>query len=292
MRRRVTRRQLLAATAMVGLSGCLGSSTDPERDTETATGPAASNYDLSVAHDAESWDGYAPDWTAPTTAPPELEAETLVTNLDIGWDLSFTANGDVFVTERTGRLLRYEDGEVVGVASPTDAIDAGSIEPGVDENTWWVEGGEGGTMGVAAHPNYPDVPLVYLYYTATVEDGIVNRLASVDIEAEEPASTTTTILETPADTIHNGGRIAFGPANYLWCVWVTAGCQSQQRTRARWWGPYSVSGPTVSPHPITPNAAGTPIRESTRLAIATPRGLAGSPTPARSQSSTDPVLMR
>jgi len=189
--------------------------TEPPAATRTAT----PSYDLTVDHDETDWAHYATDWATPTTAPGELTVETLVTNLEIPWDLTVAANGDMFVTERTGRLLRYEEGTVADVASPADAIDAGSVEPGSDESSWWVDGGEGGTMGVAAHPNYPDVPLVYLYYTANGDDGeLVNRLAYVDVDADDPA-TTTTILEAPASTVHNGGRIAFGPANYLWvCV--------------------------------------------------------------------------
>jgi glucose/arabinose dehydrogenase len=188
--------------------------------TTVASDPSALDYDLSVDHDPEAWPHYAPDWTAPSSAPPTLEFETLVTNLEIPWDLSFAANGDLFVTERTGRLLRYESGEVVDVASPADAIDAGSVEPGADEGSWWVEGGEGGTMGVSAHPNYPDVPVVYLYYTANAgEDAVVNRLSAFDVSADDPGASEVSLLEAPANTIHNGGRIAFGPANYLWvCV--------------------------------------------------------------------------
>jgi glucose/arabinose dehydrogenase len=184
--------------------------------TTVASDPSALDYDLSLDHDPETWDLYDPDWTA----PPTLEFETLVTNLEIPWDLSFTRNDDLFVTERTGRLLRYESGEVVDVASPSDAIDAGSIEPGADEGSWWVEGGEGGTMGVTAHPNYPDVPVVYLYYTANAgDDDVLNRLSAFDVSADDPAATEVRLLEAPAETVHNGGRIAFGPANYLWvCV--------------------------------------------------------------------------
>ncbi|QIO23423.1 PQQ-dependent sugar dehydrogenase [Haloarcula sp. JP-L23] len=223
MKRHVTRRQLLATAAATGLGGCVtgGGETGANTEAGTNTGTAsAPSYDVSVDHDLYGWDGYVPDWEAPTTVPTDLEVETLVTNLEIPWDLSFTPDGDLFITERTGRLLRYEDSEVVGVASPADAIDAGSVDPGTDESSWWVEGGEGGTMGVASHPNYPDVPVVYLYYTAERDDGEkVNRLAYVDVEADDPAATTETILEAPADTVHNGGRIAFGPANYLWvCV--------------------------------------------------------------------------
>ncbi|MFW5918396.1 MAG: PQQ-dependent sugar dehydrogenase, partial [Haloferacaceae archaeon] len=135
-------------------------------------------------------------------------------------DLAFAADGELFLTERTGRLLRYESGEVAEATRPRDAIDAEALPPGSDEDSWLVEGGEGGTMGVAVHPNYPDIRMVYVYYTAEADDGRVNRLAMLDMSEDEPGANATTLLEAPADTYHNGGRIGFGPANYLW---VTTG---------------------------------------------------------------------
>ena len=305
MTRRFTRRGLVAASAMTALAGCARDVANDGGDTtETTTAattarttvasdPSALDYDLSVDHDPETWPQYAPDWTAPSTAPPALEFETLVTNLEIPWDLSFAANGDLFVTERTGRLLRYESGEVVDVASHADAIDAGSVEPGADEGSWWVEGGEGGTMGVSAHPNYPDVPVVYLYYTANAgEDAVVNRLSAFDVSADDPAATEVSLLEAPAETVHNGGRIAFGPANYLW---VCAGDAAQKPLAA---DPSSLAGsvlrvtPEGEPAPATRTGAGARTRASTRWGTGTPRASTGCRTPARSPSSTAPARTR
>lgn len=247
MARRFTRRAALAATAL-GLAGCAGA---PAAEDEATEAPA---HDVDVAHDPYEWSGYAPDWTAPTTAPPELSVETLVTNLGIAWDLSFAPDGDLFVTERTGRVLRYRDGQVAAVTSPADAIDAGSIEPGSEESSWWVDGGEGGTMGVAVHPNYPDVPLVYVYYTASVDGEKRNRLAHVDVSADDPASTTETVLEVPADAVHNGGRISFGPANYLW---VCAGDTDEKQLAT---DPSSLAGAVLRVTPTGEPAPGNPDR--------------------------------
>lgn len=266
MTRRFTRRGLLAAGAMSALAGCArdvanGNDGNTEETTVSTTAttaasdPSALDYDLAVDHDAETWGHYDPEWTAPATAPPALEFETLVENLEIPWDLSFAPNGELFVTERTGRLLRYESGDVVDVASPSAAIDAGSVEPGADEGSWWVEGGEGGTMGVSAHPNYPDVPVVYLYYTANVgEDDVVNRLSAFDVSADDPAVTEVSLLEAPANTIHNGGRIAFGPADYLW---VCVGDANQKPKAA---DPSSLAGSVVRLTPEGEPAPGNPDR--------------------------------
>jgi len=270
MSRRFTRRGLLAAGATSALAGCARDVTngndDPTEETTVATtattarttvasDPSALDEDLSVDHDPETWTHYDTEWTAPATAPPELAFETLVENLEIPWDLSFAANGDLFVTERTGRLLRYESGEVVDVTSPANAIDAGAVEPGADEGSWWVKGGEGGTMGVAAHPNYPDVPVVYLYYTANASgDAVVNRLSAFDVSVDDPASTEVSLLEARAHRIHNGGRIAFGPANYLW---VCVGDTGEGPLAA---DPSSLAGSVLRVTPTGEPAPGNPDR--------------------------------
>ena len=132
--------------------------------------------------------------------------------------------GDLFLTERTGRILRLDAGDVRPVARPRDAIDAAAIDPGDDERPWWVEGGEGGTLGVAVHPDYPDPSSLYVYYTAETDDGTVNRVARYDPGADEPERTREVVIDgIPADRIHNGGRIAFGPEGALWVLTGDAG---------------------------------------------------------------------
>lgn len=288
MNERLTRREALAALgagSAAGLAGCSafgGGYTGPtDTDDETASpSPTVSgDYDLTVEHDAESWDGYDPGWSAPATNPEgSYSVEVLVENLEIPWDLSFAGNGDLFITERTGRVLRYREGEVVGTAKPADAIDAGSIAPGSEESTWWVKGGEGGTMGVAAHPNYPEPPVVYLYYTVAVEDGEEtvrrNRLAYFDTSADDPGASAETLLETPANNYHNGGRLSFGPANYLW---VTTGDAGEEPLAA---DPSSLAGkilrvtPTGSPAPDNP---GFEAPEVFTLGHRNPQGIAWLP---------------
>ena len=227
--RRLTRREALGLAA-IGFAGCSSASvrsTDTESPTPTATTPT---YDTSLTHDATTWDGYDPEWTAPTTNPEgSYEVEVLVENLEIPWDISFAANGEAFLTERTGRVLRLAEGEVVDATEPRGAIDADSVPPGSDESSWFVQGGEGGTMGVAVHPEYPDPPLVYVYYTVTVDGERRNRLTYFDTSADDPGQSTKTLLETPASNIHNGGRITFGPANYLW---VTTGDSAEKALAA------------------------------------------------------------
>ncbi|WP_226022186.1 PQQ-dependent sugar dehydrogenase [Halomicrobium salinisoli] len=230
-----SRRRFLALASGAALAGCSspgapssGSPSDGGTDgNQSTTSPTAGGaellgYDVAVDHDETAWDGYDTEWSPPTDAPPtELSTERLVENLEVPWDLSFGTDGTLFITERVGRVLAFEDGEVRPIAEPDAAIDAGSVEAGAEENSWYVQGGEGGTLGVAAHPSYPEPPIVYVYYTYRTEDARFNRVAYVDASADDPADATGVLIdEIPADSYHNGGRLEFGPANYLW---VTCG---------------------------------------------------------------------
>lgn len=220
---RYTRRRLLGLAGALSLSvaaGCLSES-DDESATPTPgeTGVDGIPYDVGVSHEIAQWDGYDADWTAPETAPEQggYEVEVLAENLDIPWDIAFSPDGELFLTERTGRLLTLAQGEGETVTEPDAVVDAESLPPGSDEDSWYVEGGEGGLLGLAIHPNYPDVPLVYAYFTTETDDGRTNRVVAFDTTADDQNENSWVIVDDiPADTYHNGGRITFGPANYLW----------------------------------------------------------------------------
>jgi glucose/arabinose dehydrogenase len=165
-------------------------------------------------------------WDQPSGSPTDVSvsATPVVENLEIPWDIAVTPTGELFVTERTGRVLRLDNDEVATVVSPGDALDAGALEPGSDEQPWWVEGGEGGTLGVTVHPDYPQESYVYVYYTSTADGGRHNQVVRYDAEAGAPAESAEVIVDRiPAENIHNGGRIEFGPQGYLWVTTGDAG---------------------------------------------------------------------
>jgi glucose/arabinose dehydrogenase len=232
---RYNRRSFLASLGLTGVAGLAGcTSPDEPSDTTTSTeSPPVTTvddpaYDLGVTHDVENWGEYDPDWSHPVDAPNlDVTTETVIEGLKIPWDLSFAPNGDLFISERVGRISRYDSDELETVATPNVIDHADAIAPG-EEGGWWEAGSEGGLMGIAAHPNYPDVPLVYAIYTRKDEpavsggDPFVNRLSYFDVSADDPSEAETVVIDDiPGnEIIHNGARLAFGPENYLW---VTTG---------------------------------------------------------------------
>ena len=216
-----TRRELLGV-ASVGLAGCAGSVLTGVRESRDL---GSSGYEVAVTHDLDAWTELDAEWT-PASVSPEVDVRTevLISGLEVPWDVEIAENGDLFVTERIGRVSRYRDGEQLAGWEPRDAVDAGSIPPGSRDRSWWVPGGEGGTMGVTVHPRYPTVPLVYVYYTADRAGGPVNRVVAFDASADDPGRRTWVVVDgIPAGRYHDGGRIAFGPADALWVTTGDAG---------------------------------------------------------------------
>ncbi|USZ69364.1 PQQ-dependent sugar dehydrogenase [Halorussus salilacus] len=246
-----SRRHFLAAAGATALAGC----------GKVEVGEPTPEYDYEVTHDETEWERYDPDWEGPTDPPlpADVEVEVLVENLEIPWDLSFAPTGELFVTERTGRVHEFDGGDLQRIAAPDSVIDAEALSPGPDDEphweTWFVEGGEGGMLGVAVHPEYPDAPFVYVYFTAETDDGTVNRVVRYDIDADDPADTAEVLVDDiPADTVHNGGRIAFGPANYLWVTVGDAGDPDLAQDPDALPGSVLRLTPDGEPHPDNPDA--------------------------------------
>src|SRR6056297_2508940 len=116
-----TRRELLAAVGAAGVAGLAGCGRLAERD-------LAVEYELN--HTAAEWSRDGTAWgrarDSPRTSPLDVSKtpEVLVENLEIPWDLAFAPNGELFVTERTGRIRRFDGDGLETVAAPDAVIDA------------------------------------------------------------------------------------------------------------------------------------------------------------------------
>ncbi|HWC27335.1 MAG TPA: PQQ-dependent sugar dehydrogenase [Solirubrobacteraceae bacterium] len=131
--------------------------------------------------------------------------QTVATNLEVPWDMTFLPGGEALGHERPGRVrLLGADGELR--EEPVAEIDVATQ-------------GEGGLLGVALDPRFEDNRFVYLYYTTA--DGM--RVARHRY-ADGRLSLDRIILgEIAAGAIHDSGRIAFGPDSRLYVLTGDAG---------------------------------------------------------------------
>ena len=130
----------------------------------------------------------------PRRAPASTPVRVVASGLCAPWGIAFLPDGSALVVEReTARVLSLTgDGRIREVLRLGDAR----------------ADGEGGLLGIAVPPTYSADGWIFVYYTTAVD----NRIARFRLgAAAEPVFT-----GIPAHTVHNGGRIAFGPDGMLY----------------------------------------------------------------------------
>lgn len=144
-------------------------------------------------------------------SPPELrependsssDVSVVVEDLDVPWGIEFLPEGDMLVTERPGTLLRIEN--------ETQSYEVEGVE----------HRGEGGLLGVTAHPNFSENNQIYLYMTTRERNTLNNRVVRYNLEEGQLTNSTVIIDDLPGAVYHDGGEIDFGPDGKLY---VTAG---------------------------------------------------------------------
>jgi glucose/arabinose dehydrogenase len=152
-----------------------------------------------------------PDVPTATPAPFEPTVEVVASNLKVPWALAWAPDGRLFFTERPGRLRVIVDGEL----EPEPVL-----EPPV------APAGEGGLMGIALDPAFPDRPYIYMVYTYREGIGLYNRVARYTLEGNTASDEVVLVEGIPGSRVHDGGRVAFGPDGKLY---VTCGEAGQPR---------------------------------------------------------------
>ena len=134
----------------------------------------------------------------------DLGVQTLITNVEVPWSLAFAPDGRLFFTERGGRVRVYQNGALL--PSPALVLDDVRAE------------GEGGLMGIALHPAFTNNRFVYLLYTANTGSGVRNRLVRYREVNNTLADRAVLIDNIGAASVHDGGRLRFGPDNRLYAT--------------------------------------------------------------------------
>jgi glucose/arabinose dehydrogenase len=143
--------------------------------------------------------GGAASPTGPTAAPVHVHvAGVVATGLHAPWGIAFLPDGSALVSQR-------DDDTVVRV-TPRGSVSTVGTVSGVDGS------GEGGLLGIALAPAYPEDPSLYAYFTA----GGQNVVARMTYAAGRLSDQRQIFGGIPSGTIHNGGRIGFGPDGMLY----------------------------------------------------------------------------
>jgi glucose/arabinose dehydrogenase len=130
--------------------------------------------------------------------------ETVMTDLEIPWSLTFAPDGRLFVTERPGRVRIVN----LSTLSSELALTLGGV----------YAQGEAGLLGLTLDPNFAQNNFVYVYYSAVAGGGAVNRIERYREVGGRLAERAVLLDGIPASTIHDGGRLEFGPDGFLYAT--------------------------------------------------------------------------
>ncbi|TAL27462.1 MAG: PQQ-dependent sugar dehydrogenase [Nitrospirae bacterium] len=130
-----------------------------------------------------------------------VRVEKWIENLEIPWSLVFLPDGRALVSERAGRIRLIIKGKLQ--QKPYAIIDVAHI-------------GEGGLMGLALHPEFPEKPFIYAMHTYEKEDYLYNRVIRLKDLGDKAVFDKIIIDGIPGGSNHDGGRIAFGPDGMLY----------------------------------------------------------------------------
>ncbi len=129
------------------------------------------------------------------------ETTVLTTGLEIPWDIAKLPNDELLITERTGKVKKW-DGKTVSTIAE---ISVATVS-------------ESGLTGIALHPDYGENQFLYLYYTYRSGGELKNKVARYRHSSGGLKEDKIILENLAGGQIHNGGRLRFGPDGKLYVL--------------------------------------------------------------------------
>lgn len=202
MRKRI---KTLAGGLLVSVLGLIACSTVPtQQTTSQAESPAANEPNAQAIQSPSQQNactlvesGFGP------AGRVNVRVEEVVSGLDVPWGIAFLPGGEMLVTERSGNVRLVQNG---------------TLQPQPIATVSALDQGEGGLLGIAAHPDVATNRQFYLYFTTTKNGTSVNRVERWQLAQDRRSATRDRIIidDIPVAQFHNGGRIRFGPDGMLY----------------------------------------------------------------------------
>ena len=153
--------------------------------------------------------------------PTQLDTTIIAKGLEVPWEILWSPDNHIWVTERTGNVLRINpENRQIQVLLELDVA----------------QQGESGLLGMALHPDFPNTPWVYLVYTYFESTSIKERLSKFIYQQDQLINEQVLISNIPGNTYHDGSRLIFGPDDKLYMTTGDVGNMSSAQD------PNSLSG--------------------------------------------------
>ncbi|MFP7202175.1 sorbosone dehydrogenase family protein [Lysinibacillus halotolerans] len=136
-------------------------------------------------------------------------ATVIADQLNISWSID-KINDTFYLSERTGSIVKIENGEV----------ERQKVELKKDLAT----ASEAGLLGFVLAPDFQQSNLAYIYYTYEDQSGQFNRIVTVRQQGDTWQEERLLLDKIPSGAYHHGGRLEIGPDGKLF---ATAGDAAQ-----------------------------------------------------------------
>jgi glucose/arabinose dehydrogenase len=176
-------------------------------------------------------------------AQSSVQAQTIVSDLEIPWAAQFAGDGRLFLTERPGRIRIIRNDKLD--PQPWATIPVAHV-------------GEGGLLGLALAPDFPRSKFVYVYYAYQADGRLWNRVTRLIDQNGRGEVDRVIFDQIPGAVVHDGGRIKFGPDGKLYVTTGDARQPPQAQDRAALGGKILRINPDGS-IPVDNPFAGSPV---------------------------------
>jgi aldose sugar dehydrogenase len=132
----------------------------------------------------------------------EVDTTTLITGLDIPWEIQWGPDNYIWTTERFGRISRIhpETGE-------QDVI--------LDISSQVYQNGESGLLGMVLHPDFENEPYLYTAYTYNSSGQIFEKIVRFTYQDGELTDEFILLDNIQGNSTHDGCRMIILPDNTL-----------------------------------------------------------------------------
>ena len=136
-----------------------------------------------------------------------LVADTVITGLNVPWELKWGPDNYLWMTERDGIVSRLNPQTGLRTIILNASQNNGGPVYAVSES---------GLLSFAFHPSFPDSSYLYMVYTYLDAANIKERMVRYEYVADSLINPITLIEDIAGANFHNGSRLAIGPDNKIY----------------------------------------------------------------------------
>lgn len=136
-----------------------------------------------------------------------LTADTVITGLNVPWELKWGTDNHLWMTERDGKVSRVSP----QTGTKEVLLDMTTANGGIVHQV-----GEAGMLGFDFHPNFPDSNYLYIAYTHRSNGVTYERLSRFSYNGDSLINELYIIDSIIANTYHAGARVVIGPDDKIY----------------------------------------------------------------------------